>query len=814
MLALDLRYAVRALRRSPGFAAAAILTLALGIGANTALFSIIDSLLLKSLPVPEAERLVVLSMRNARGDENLELSYPVFLELRDRNHTLVDLAAGTSTSNRVQVRIPPSTEVETVSLASISGNFFETLGVNAARGRLFTNVLEGARSAEPTLVLDHGYWQTRFAASESVLGQRMLIQNVSFTIVGIAPPAFFGHVVGESPDVWIPVATQPLLSTATNYLESTNVDWLRLIGRLQAGVTHSAALADLQAVYRQIEQDWKPTPKANGLVDGGVLMVRDGRKGFSDLRTQFDRPLKTLLGVVALVLLMSCVNVASLLTARIASREREIVIRLAIGAGRRHLARLFLAESLVLAILGGSCGLLLGLWGTDALLPLLGGRSGLPPLETHADWRLLAFTTFVSVLTGLLFGTMPVLRYAGRRSFAFAKGIWTRPRLALGRALVVAQLALSVVLVVGAALFVRTLQNLRTVDTGFDRAHVLLLRIDPHAAGYDAPRRAVVNHQLRTTLAALPGVQSTSQSGIGLMSGRSRTCCMTVPGYTPAPGERMAIRTNDVTPGYFSTLGMKLLDGRDFVDADGAATSPPVIVNEAFARKYFGGRPAVGSSFAFGDGPGMPIVGVVADARYDGLREATVPLVLFPAKADAPLQSLEIRTPGDSRAVMASVRRAVAEIDATLPLREMFTIEQLVDSSLARERLLARISGFFGVLALVLAAVGIYGLLAHLVTRRTNEIGIRMALGASQREVVQLVLRETMLMVVPGILAGLAAAALVTRMAAALLFGLTPNDPAAFAASTVALAIVAVASAWLPARRAATITPLAALRHE
>ena len=813
MILFDLRYAIRVLRRSPGFAATSVLTLGLGIGANTALFSVLDALLLKSLPVAVPERLVVLSMRNARGEENLELSYPVFVEIRRRNHTLADLAAGTSASSGVQARVPPSTEVETLSLASVSGNFFETLGVSPAHGRLFTEAIDGSRVSEPTAVLAHRYWQRRFAGRATVVGRTILIQDIAFTIVGVAPAGFFGHVVGEAPDVWVPAATQPRLSSATNYLENTGVDWLRLIGRIQAEVTHPAAAADLQAVYRQIEQDWKGTPKANGLVDGGTLMVRGGRKGFSDLRDRFDRPLKMSTALVALVLLVTCINVASLLTARASSRDREIAIRVAIGAGRRQLARLFLAESLLLSALGGGCGLLIGFWGTDALVPLLGDRRGLPPLTVAVDVRLLTFTTCVSLLTGLLFGTLLVLRYSERRSLTLRQAASTRPRLALGRMLVVGQLALSIVLVVGAALFVRTLQNLRTIDAGFHRDRMLLLRIDPHAAGYDAPRRAALNQRLRSTIAALPGVQSASLSGIGLMSGRSRTCCITVPGYTPAPGERMAIRTNDVTPGYFSTIGMRLLAGRDFVDGDSAAAPRPVVVNEMFARRYLDGR-AVGRSFAFGNGPAIPIVGIVADARYDGLRDASVPLVFFPAAPDAPLQSLEVRTAGDSRAVMAAVRRAVAAIDPALPLREMFTIEQLVDSSLARERLMARISGFFGVLALVLACVGTYGLLAQLVARRTNEIGIRMALGASRTQVMRLVLRETMLLVVPGIVAGLAAAAAASRMASALLFDLTPHDPVAFGAAAACLAAVAAAAAWLPARRAASITPLAALRHE
>ncbi len=816
MLGLEIRYAVRVLRGSPGFTAAAVLTLALGIGANTALFSVFDALLLKSLPVQDPERLAVLSIQNARGEINLEMSYPLFAELRSRNATLDDLAAGTSGSDRMQVRVPPSTEIETVKLWLVSGNYFELLGTQPVLGRLFTNEIEEARASEPTMVLSHRLWQTRFAESAGVVGQTVFVQSVPLTIVGVAAPGFFGHVVGESPDAWIPATAQPRLWSSRNYLESASVDWVRLIGRLRPDATVQSARGDLQTVYRQIEQDWKGTPHGKGLPERATLLVADGRGGFSDLRDRFERPLLMLSGVVALVLLVACINVASLLTARASSREREIAIRVAIGAGRTQLARQFLIESLLLSALGGGVGLLLGFWGTDALLPLLGGRAGLPPLDVRVDARLLGFTTFISVATGVTFGTLPVLRYLGRRSPSLGVAPSVKPPLALARSLVIVQLAVSLVLIVGAALFVRTLHNLRTVDTGFARQRVMMLRIDPFAAGYDAPRRAVLNGQLRTAISQLPGVETVSQSGIALMTGRSRTCCITVPGYTPAAGERMAIRTNDVTSEYFETVGMTRVAGRGFVQSDNLATSRPVIINEAFARKYFVGSIAdsVGRSFAFGNGPAMPIVGVVADARYDGLREPSVPLVFFPAKDDAPLQSLEVRTAGNPSVVAAAVRRAISTVDPALPLRETFTIEQLVDASLARERLMARISTLLGSLVLVLACVGIYGLLAQLVVRRTNEIGIRMALGAERRQVIGIVMRETALLVVPGVVLGVTAAVLTTRITSSLLFGVMPNDPLSLVAAPVCLVVTALAAAWLPAHRAASITPLEALKRE
>jgi predicted permease len=812
MIALDVRYALRVLRSSPGFTAAAVLTLALGIGANTALFSVFDALFLKSLPVTDPERLVVFSTRHARG-QDYEQSYPVFRELEARSTSLSGLAAATAGSDRMQVRLPPSPGGETAGLSMASGNFFDVLGVRPALGRLFTPADDDPQAAEPAAVLSGRYWQTRFAGSSSIVGQTIFVQGVPFTIVGVTPAGFSGHVVGESPDIYIPVTMQPRLSHRS-FLESTSTDWIRLIGRLKPGVSHEQARLDLLATYAQIVADWKSTPKIKGLPLGVTLNAADGRRGYSGLRDRFETPLRILTGVVALVLLIACINVAGLLAARASSREREIAIRVAVGASRRHLARQFLVESLLLSLAGGVAGVLLGFWGTDALLPLLGDRSGTPTLAVRADLRLLAFTAAIAVIAGLLFGMMPLLRYARGAPAIGGRAPSARPRLALGRTLIVSQVALSLVLVVGAGLFVRTLHKLRALDAGFDRQRILLLRIDPYAAGYDEARRAVLNVQIREAIGAIPGVQATSQSGIGLMSGRSTTCCFAVPGYTPAQGERMAVRTNDVTADYFATVGMTLLAGRGFAAADSTARPRRVIVNQSFAARYFQGQPAVGQSFGFGKPSGMQVIGVVADAHYDGLREGSRPLIFFAAKDDAPLQSIEVRTAGAAAAIAAAVRRTLATIDPRLPLREMLTIEQLVDASLAQERLMARISGFFGVLALVLACVGIYGLLAQLVARRTQEIGIRMALGAERRQVVGIVLRETVLLVLPGVALGLAAAAVTTRVTSALLFGVTPHDPVALIAAPLCLVTAALLASWFPARRAATIAPLAALRHE
>ena len=814
MIGHHVRYAFRVLSASPGFTAAAVITLALGIGANTALFSVFDALLLKSLPVAEPDRLAVLSVRNARGEPNLEFSFPVFKAFEARSRTLAGLAAGTAGSDRTQVRVPPAADIETATLALVSGNFFHVLGTPAALGRVFSASDDAAADAEPVAVLNHKYWTTRFGASPTVLGRQLIVQNVAFTVVGVAPRGFFGHVVGESPDIWVPAGAQPRLWGGLDYLGMTQVDWLRLVGRLAPGTTHAAAQAELERTFADLGREWKGTPQGRGFPAGATLVVSEGRRGFSDLRTRFEGPLKILAGVVTLVLLLTCVNVAGLLTARTAAREREIAVRIAVGAGRGHLTRQFLIESLVLAAIGGSAGLLVGLWGTDALIPLLAERGALPPLTVRIDARLLAFTAVVSTAAGLAFGVLPVWRYARRHSAAAGRERGTARRPAVARGLVVAQLGLSVVLVVGAGLFVRTLQSLRAIDAGFERQHVLMLRVEPFAAGYRPVEWTAINTRLVAALEAIPGVTSVSQSGIGLMSGLSRTCCLTIAGYAAAADERIAIRTNDVTPNYFATVGMRLTAGRTFEAQDAVRDPQPVIVNEAFVRRYLGGAPPLGRTFGFGQKRNLHVAAVVADARYDGLRAPAEPLIFFPARNEAPLQSIELRTSADPRAIAASARRAVADNAPRLPLREMVTIEQLVDSALAQERLMARLSGFFGILAVTLACVGVYGLLAQLVTRRTNEIGIRMALGADRRDVIGIVVREAVLLVTPGLIVGVAAAAALARLTSSLLFGVTPGDPVSLLFAPLCLGVTALAAAWIPARRAAGITPLVALRHE
>ena len=810
MLRREVRYALRVLRRNPGFTAAAILTLALGIGANTALFSVFDALLLKPLPVADPSGLVVLGARNNLGERNREFSYPVFTELQARTRTLTGLSAATSGEDRMQVRIPPASDTETFRIALVSRNFFDLLGVSPAAGTLLS--ADGSNQ-EPLAILSYRTWTTRFGRAPAAIGTTVFVLGVPFRISGIAAPGFFGHVVGEAPDLWLPADQQPLLWSGASYLDRTSVDWLMLFGRMQPGATRAHVQAELSSIVDGFAAQVKGTPRARGLPPGLVVEAMPGDKGFSPLRDRFVTPLRVLTVIVGMVLIVACVNVASLLTARNAAREMEIAIRLAIGARRGHLARQFVVETLILSVAGGAAGVLLGLWGTDSLLMLITDRNGILPLDVPADRRLLAFASLIAAVTGTVFGLMPVWRYTRRPDVRLTVGVRPGPRLAFGRALVIVQVALSLVLIAGALLFVRTLQNLRTLDAGFTRQQVLLARVDPLAAGYAPPQLPPLYERLRDEIRRVPGVQSVSQSGVGLMSGRSRTCCFAVDGYTAADGERMLLRTNDVTPGYFQTVGMTLLQGRTFSETDAATDPRPVIVNQAFVRKYFGGIAPVGRSIALGS-KRFPIIGVVADARYDGLRLPADPLTFWPTSGDVWLQSIEVRAATDSRTIAGGIRRAIASVDPRLPVREMYTVEQLLDSDLAQERLMAHLSGSFGALVLGLACVGLYGLLAQLVVRRTNEIGIRMALGAERGDIVRLVLRETALLVVPGVALGLAAAFASTRLAAALLFDISPTDPLSMTIASICLVLSALPAAWFPAYRAATISPLAALKRE
>ncbi len=814
----DLRHTLRSLRRTPVFTVVAVLTLGLGVGSNTALFGLVDTMLLKALPVRDPESLVGIALqtepdlRSGGRETQDDLSYPLFAEFQARNRTLSALVA--SMSDRMNTRIPPSQDAEPLTVSLVSANFFETLGVRAAVGRPLTAGDDVPPGAHPVAVLSDRFWRNRFHADQGVLGTTVEVHRVALTVVGVAPPGFFGAVVGEMPDLWVPATLQPQLLPPQNNLEQVGVDWLRVIARLRPEATRAQAEADLTLALQQIRQDWTGLSKARGLPVSPNVIVSAAATGLSELRQRFAWPLQILMAIAGLVLVVACVNLANLLLARAAAREREMATRAAIGASRTRLAKQLIVEHGVLALLGGAAGVLLAYWSTAPLVAMLTDYTGAPPLVLRVDWRLLLFAALTAAATGVLFGVIPTLRTLRSADVSRPQGMTGAVRGRFGKILVVSQIALSLVLVVAAALFVQTVRNLRIVDAGFDREHVLLAQVDSRPTGVKGPELVAMFQRMRTELAALPGVRSVSYSAIGLMQGRSRVCCFGVTDYTPAEGERMAIRTNDVSPGYFANVGMTVQAGRDFADSDGQAAVRPLVVNDAFVRQYVKAGAAVGRSFWFDRAKPMEIVGVVRDAHYDALRTAAVPLVFMPIRDNSPLQSIEVRASGDPLLLIPAVRRLIAASHPLMRVRDVMTVDQLLESSFAQELLLAKAAGLFGALALAIAALGTYGLMVFLVTRRTPEIGLRMALGASRAFVLHQICRESALLVIGGLLCGLPLALATAQVIRNQLFGVAPTDPASLIGASALMAVMALLAGLLPARRATRINPLIALRSE
>ncbi|PYT32974.1 MAG: hypothetical protein DMG57_00085 [Acidobacteria bacterium] len=817
----DLRYGLRSLRKSPGFTTVAVLSLALGIGANTAIFSVVDAVLLKMLPVKQPERLVELGpfvpSINARG-ERYNFSYPLFKEVRDRSLSFSGVFAaldGTRTMDLIQPG--PGRQTEKAEVQLVSGEYFQVLGVNAIAGRILTPEDNKIAGANAVAVISYGFWKRRFARDYSVIGRRSTLNDLPFTIVGVTPPEFFGESVGRAPDIWIPLTMQPALDRGMSYLEG-NVAWLRVMARLHPGSTEQQARAELAVLLKDLQLQQSDLGKtARELARFDVV---PGNNGLSDLRKEFSQPLRLLMAVVGLVLLIACANVANLLLARATARQKEIAIRLAIGAGRLRLIRQLLTESALLAVVGGTVGLVFAAWGSRMLLLLLSGGTTAMPIDVSLNGRVLAFTIVVSAATGVLFGLAPALQ-ATRQNLNPSLSVSTlsRSRVTLSRTLIVAQVALCLLLVTGAGLFIQTLRNLRDLDLGFSAEHILQVRIDPASSGYRREQLPGLYTRLLERLNSAPGVTSVSMSGTGFASGTSATCCIAVEGYTPGPSENRQIGTNSVTPRYFETISLPLLLGRNFApeDASRYQREPHVaIVNEAMARYYFGNANPVGRRFGWGDDPqkvkyGIQIIGVAKDANYGKLRERTPRFIYFPATGGNVLQ---IRTAAHPVTMEATIRREIQAVDKTLRADSVDAITELVDRELVREKLVAKLSSFFGALALLLAAVGLYGLMAYAVLRRTQEIGIRVALGATRSDLVWMVLRETLTLVSVGVAIAVPAALSLAPIVSSMLFGIMPSDPVMISVAVLVLSFVATLAGYLPARRASMVDPLSALRCE
>jgi putative ABC transport system permease protein len=810
----DVRYAIRALRASPGFALVTIVSLGLGIGANTAIFSLINAVVLKTLPVSRPEELVRVTMGEPKGGG--VFTNPLWEQIRDRQ----DMFSGVFAYGNDQYNLTAGGEVRRARGISVSGDFFSTLGVRPEVGRLLTRS-DDVRGCPAVAVLGYGFWKSEFGGAPSAVGKMITLDRKPHVIIGVTPQSFFGVNVGESPQIYAPLCLRPGLDARSSW-------YLYIMGRPKPGVTSTqlatrvAALAP--AVYAAtVPERWAVADKANYVKR--KLGVRPAPNGLSSVRLEYQKALNVLMAVVALVLVIACANVANLLLARAAVRGREMAIRLAIGAARRRLVRQLLTESVLLAGLGALAGALFARWGSAVLVRSLSSGQSQVSLDLAVDGRVLAFTLIVAVATGILFGLAPAwrstridpqaaLRAGGR---GIAEG---HTRFALGKALVVGQIALSLVLVIGAALLLGTFRNLAELDPGFQREGVLLVSMDLSHAGISDKSQSAVRHELLTRMRALPGVVSAAESQLTPISGSSWNDVIKVDGFTPRNEMDGLAYFNEVSDGYFATLGTSLLAGRDFTDRDRLGSPRVGLVNEAVVKKFFKGASPLGKTYRtkIGDSLSEPveIVGVVKDAKYQDLREEILPTVYIAVAQDAEpgaYPQYAVRTNGAAAEIAPAIKSMVAEVNRSVAL-EFTPLSTQVDASLSRERLLASLSGFFGALALLLATVGLYGTLSYSVARRRNEIGIRIALGADQGRVMRLVLGEVTRLVVAGVIVGALAALASTRWVTSFLYGLSPSDPATVIGSTVVLALVGLAAGAMPAWRAARVEPVAALREE
>ena len=813
----DARYALRMMRRSPGFTAVAVLSLALGIGANTAIFSLINTLMLRLLPVRDPEQLVEILAKFPGQDRWNIFSWQAYQHMRDHNQVFSGLIATGDGSHFFHVR-GEGLDPETVDGGYVDGTFFPVLGVKPVIGRLI-GPEDDHMGAAPSAVaaVSWSYWRSRFHSDPFILGKKVIVEDVPVTVVGVTPPEFRGLQVGSPRDVWLPLAMEPIVNHPSQS-RSPRFWWLKLVGRLRPGVSVEQARAEMAVLHRQAIEDELKTHNDPTLRKWTIEVAPAGA-GLSRLRDQFAKPLLLLMAVVSLLLLIACTNVASMLLARGAARQREMALRVSLGASRFRLVRQALTESLLLSMMGGVLGVFLAYLGSAALVRIIATARG-PRIElaVRPDARVLLFTAGVALLTGVLFGLAPALRAWGAMPTLSlreaGKGGETRLRRLIGKSLVTAQVALSVALLSGASLFVRHLSNLEHLELGFHRDHVLLMSLDPARSGYSGGRLARAYQELLGRLEAIPGVRSATLSGVTPISGAGANREATVEGYQDGPGERRKIWENWVAPKYFATLGTPFLAGRDFSFEDAGRGA---IVNQTMARHYFGGRSPIGMHVLFdGDQQPYEIVGLVGDAKYSEMREATLPTIYFNAFQPARVSGNQfaLRTSVDPAAVTSEVRRAVRALLTTVTVAGVTTLADQVDSSIVPERLIAMLSGLFGALGSALAAIGLYGLLAYTVARRINEIGIRMALGATPRAVTRMVLGDALAMVTAGLCVGAPLAFWGKTFAASLIPDLPVKSALPIAIGAVAMIAIAMLAAYAPARRAARVDPMEALRYE
>ncbi len=825
----DAAYGARALLRSKALTIVALLSLALGIGANTAIFSLLDAVMLRSLPVKDPAQLILLGKGSTYGITDdfprTDLySYPFYRQMREKNQVFSDTAAIFSMTNSVHGFVEGRTDSEPMNVQLVSGTYFTTLGVRAFMGRTLNDTDDNSEGDHPVAVISYAWWKRSLARDPNVLNRQLRLGAMTYSIIGVAPPEFFGTKVGEAPDMWVPLSMVNEVPPNFGGYKDNFSESLLILARLRPGVSVAQATSNVNLLFRQILlgfPDAKLTQENLQKLDKTQVPLTPMVTGFSSLRRQFSEPLRILMAVVALVLLIACANIANLLLARSTARARELAVRQALGARRTRLIRQLLTESLILALFGGALGVAFASVANRLLLRMISGGLETISLNISIDLRLLAFTFAVTVATAILFGTIPALRATQLELTNTLKTGRspqdTQGKNLLARALIISQVSLSLVLMVGAGLFLRSLVNLNNIDTGFNKENVLRLEIDSSSAGYKQgePREIALDQQIEERVSALPNVKAASFSAFTFHEG-SWNSNVVVPGTNI--DENVNVKHNVVGNGYFATMQIPLLAGRNFSLSDTSTSQHVVIISEHTAKVLFPGGNPLGRHYGLGDNKpenDVTVIGIAKDVKFGDLAEDPVNLDYMPyTQRPWGFGDFEVRYTGSYAPIAAAVQQTIHSVDRNLPITDVTTLNEQVARTLTSQRVVAQLSTFFGLLAAFLSCIGIYGLMSYVVSRRTNEIGIRMALGAARLNVGWLVMREILLLVAVGIAVGIPITLAGSRMVENMLYGFRGTDPASLAGVVLLLLLVAVMAGYLPARRASRVDPMVALRYE
>lgn len=828
----DLRLAIRGLFRSPLFAIVAILSLALGIGANTAIFTLLDQILLRKLPVRSPDELVMLYQQGPHAGSNMGLrmhSYPIYQEYQKRAEPLAEVLC----RRLIAASVTVDNQTERLEAEMVSGNYFSMLGVAPAVGRVFNSAEDDQiYQGHPVVVLGYDYWVRRFARDPGVVGRTILVNSYPMTIVGVSAAGFAGIDPARAPEIRVPILMKPVMVPEWEWvhMDDPRTRWVQVFGRLRPGQTVESAQGPLQGLFTQIRsheatlpgaKNWSPYVREQFMK--GRLVVEKAAMGYSSLRNDFSTPLIVLMCMVGLVLLIACANVANLLIARAFARQREIAVRLSLGASRGQLVRQLLVESLLLACAGGAVGLLLSLALTRTLLAFMptGGQPIL--VQPEPDARILLFTFALTLVTGIVFGLLPAMRASRPDPWTTLKDTGgsvagtTGGSLFLRKGLVAAQVALSFLLLFGAGLFVRSLDNLKGTDTGVALDNLITFRLSPALSGYDDARAGMFYEQVLDRLRAAPGVTAAGLAGVPILAGDEWDSTMSVEGHKAADGEDMQAFMNSLSPGYFETMAIPLGEGRDFTRLDASERTRVAIVNRRFAEHFFPKQSAVGRHIGFGSGPDtkldIEIVGVAENTLYEGPREGVRRQVFIPnwGRNSA---TFYVRAATSSSSAYGVARDTVRSLDASMPVYDLKTLEGQLDETLLTDRLIALLAAGFGLLATLLASIGLYGVMAFVVARRYKELGLRLALGAEPGSVIWMVMREVLVLLGIGLAIGIPAAIGLGQLVATQLYGIQPHDPWIAGATIVLLALVSAAAGFIPARKASRIDPILALRYE